>query len=40
MITLHRGGREFGPDGHAYLRYWNIKGKREAVLPIPSALSE
>jgi hypothetical protein len=40
VITLHREARQFGPDGHAYLRYWNIKGKREAVLPIPPALSE
>jgi hypothetical protein len=29
-----------GSDGHPYLRYWNIKAKRQAVLPIPPVLSE
>jgi integrase len=40
VVTLAREARQVGPDGHAYLRYWNIKGKREAVLPIPAVLGE
>lgn len=40
VITLARDARQIGPDGHQYLRYWNIKAKREAVLPIPGVLAE
>ena len=40
VITLRRDARQIGPDGHPYLRYLNIKGKREAVLPIPPTLSD
>jgi integrase len=40
VVTLPRGARELGPDGHPYLRYLNIKAKREAMLPIAPALSE
>ena len=40
VITLARDSRQFGPDGQPYLAYWNVKAKREAMLPIPSVLSE
>jgi integrase/ferredoxin len=40
VVTLRRDAREFAPDGHPYLRYFNIKAKREAMLPIAPALSE
>jgi integrase len=40
VITLLRDARTIGSDGHPYLRYWNVKAKRQAVLPIPPALSE
>jgi site-specific recombinase XerD len=38
VITLSRDALQIGSDGHAYLRYLNIKSKREAVLPIPPQL--
>ncbi len=40
VVILLRAARELGPDGHPYLRYLNIKAKREAMLPIAPALSE
>jgi len=40
VVTLARDAREFGPDGHPYLRYFNIKAKRQAMLPIAPALSK
>jgi hypothetical protein len=40
VVTLPRDARGIGSDGHPYLRYWNMKAKREAMLPIPPALSE
>lgn len=40
VVTLGRDARVIGSDGHPYLRYWNIKAKRQAGLPIPPALSE
>jgi integrase len=40
VVTLTRDARELGPDGHPYLRYFNIKAKRQAMLPIAPALSE
>jgi integrase len=40
VVTLPRDAREFGPEGHPYLCYLNIKAKREAMLPIAPALSE
>jgi integrase len=40
VVTLARDARELGPDGQAYLRYFNIKAKREAMLPIAPALSD
>jgi len=40
VVTLARDAREFGPDGHPYLRYINVKCKREAILPIAQTLSE
>ena len=40
VVTLLRDARTIGSDGHPYLRYWNIKAKREAALPIPPVLSE
>ena len=35
VVTLTRDALELGPDGHPYLRYFNVKAKREAMLPIP-----
>lgn len=40
VATLPRDCLHTGPDGHPYLRYWNIKAKREAMLPIPEQLRE
>jgi len=40
VVTLARDARELGPDGHPYLRYLNIKAKRQAMLPIAAALSD
>lgn len=40
VVTLLRDARTIGSDGHPYLRYWNIKAKRQAALPIPPVLSE
>ena len=40
VVTLARDARELGPDGHPYLRYFNVKAKREAMLPIAAALSD
>ena len=34
LVTLARDALEIGSDGHPYLRYRNIKLKREAVIPI------
>ncbi|MGE0141018.1 MAG: tyrosine-type recombinase/integrase [Ilumatobacteraceae bacterium] len=39
LITLPRDTLRIGPDGHPYLRYWNIKSKREAMLPVPPQLA-
>jgi hypothetical protein len=33
VVTLARDARELGPDGQAYLRYFNIKAKRQAMPP-------
>jgi site-specific recombinase XerD len=38
VITLPRDALTRGPDGQPYLRYWNIKLRREAMLPIPEVL--
>ena len=40
VVTLMRNCLELGSDGHPYLRYFNVKGSREAMLPIPSLLAE
>lgn len=40
VVTLLRDARTIGSDGHPYLRYWNIKAKRQAALPIAPVLSE
>jgi site-specific recombinase XerD len=40
VVTLMRDALERGPDGHPYLRYFNLKCSREAMLPIPSLLAE
>jgi integrase/ferredoxin len=40
VVTLMRDALERGPDGHPYLRYFNLKASREAMLPIPVLLSE
>jgi hypothetical protein len=38
--TILRDCVELGSDGHPYLRYFNVKGSREAMLPIPPLLAE
>ena len=40
IVTLSRDTLQNGSDGHPYLRYRNIKFKREAMLPIPPPLHE
>ena len=40
VVTLMRGCLELGSDGHPYLRYFNVKASREAMLPIPPLLAE
>jgi integrase/ferredoxin len=40
VVTLMRKCLELGSDGHPYLRYFNVKGSREAMLPIPPLLAE
>lgn len=40
IVTLPRDTLHYGPDGHPYMRYWNIKSKREAMLPIPPVLAD
>jgi Phage integrase family len=40
VVTLMRDCVEVGSDGHPYLRYFNVKGSREAMLPIPPLLAE
>ncbi|HUO72473.1 MAG TPA: tyrosine-type recombinase/integrase [Solirubrobacteraceae bacterium] len=40
VVTLMRKCLELGSDGHPYLRYFNVKAKREAMLPIPPLLAE
>ena len=40
VVTLMRDCLELGSDGHPYLRYFNVKGSREAMLPIPPLLAE
>ena len=40
VVTLMRDCFEVGSDGHPYLRYFNVKGSREAMLPIPPLLAE
>lgn len=40
VVTLTRTCLELGSDGHPYLRYFNVKGSREAMLPIPPLLAE
>lgn len=40
IVTLTRGALSTGPDGQPYLRYFNIKMKREAMLPIPEVLEQ
>ena len=40
VVTLMRDALERGPDGHPYLRYFNVKASREAMLPIPVLLAE
>ena len=39
VVTLMRDALESGPDGHPYLRYFNLKASREAMLPIPPLLA-
>ena len=39
-MTLPRDALEIGSDGHPYLRYFNVKLRREAVIPIGPALHE
>jgi site-specific recombinase XerD len=40
IVTLSRDALEIGSDGHPYLRYLNVKVRREAVIPIGPALHE
>jgi len=40
VVTLMRNCLEMGSDGHPYLRYFNVKASREAMLPIPPLLAE
>ncbi len=40
VVTLARDALEMGSDGHPYLRYRNLKFKREAILPISPQLTE
>ncbi|MGZ6638878.1 MAG: tyrosine-type recombinase/integrase [Solirubrobacteraceae bacterium] len=40
VVTLMRNCLEWGSDGHPYLRYFNVKASREAMLPIPPLLAE
>jgi site-specific recombinase XerD len=40
VVTLGRDCMTHGADGQPYLRYWNVKLKREAILPIPPQLEE
>jgi hypothetical protein len=40
VITLSRDALTHGPDGQPYVRYWNVKLRREAMLPIPTTLEE
>ena len=40
IVTLGRDALEVGSDGHPYLRYLNVKLRREAVIPIGSTLHE
>ena len=39
-MTLPRDALQIGSDGHPYLRYLNVKLRREAVIPIGPALHE
>ncbi|MCA1680520.1 MAG: site-specific integrase, partial [Actinobacteria bacterium] len=40
IVTLRRDALQIGSDGHPYLRYRNVKLRREAVIPIGPALAE
>jgi integrase len=40
VVTLARDAVEIGSDGHPYLRYRNVKLKREAMIPIGPVLTE
>jgi integrase len=40
VATLRRDALEIGSDGHPYLRYRNVKLRREAVIPIGPTLAE
>jgi integrase len=40
IVTLARDALEIGTDGHPYLRYLNLKLRREAVIPIGPVLHE
>ena len=39
LVTLARDALEIGSDGHPYLRYCNLKFKRETIIPIAPQLS-
>jgi integrase len=40
VVTLRRDALQIGSDNHPYLRYRNVKLRREAVLPIGPALCD
>ena len=40
IVTLSRDALEIGSDGHPYLRYLNVKLRREAMIPIGPRAAE
>jgi integrase len=40
IVTLRRDALEIGSDGHPYLRFLNVKLRREAEIPIGPALTD
>jgi integrase len=40
LVTLARDALEVGSDGHPYLRYRNLKFKRETIIPIAPQLAD
>ena len=40
LVTLARDALQIGSDGHPYLRYRNVKFKRETIIPIAPQLAD